>query len=164
MIKKVIYWISFFGICFILQTTLVRAISIYGVRPDLMIVALFLFSNKFGVMAGVYVGFLLGLTQDLYSPILGQNALSKSVVGYIGGLLNEKVIRLDPVLKGILLIFLFTVNDFLELTVQIVKNEGSMEFVFSQLLVSTLPRAFYSLLFAVIPFLWVSIIQPAIKR
>ena len=165
MIKKTVKWILFIFVCFILQTTLVKAIPVYGIRPDLLIVALFVVATKTGVMQGVYLGFFMGLTQDLYSPsILGQNAFAYSVIGYIAGLFNDKVIKLDPVLKGVLLIILFLVNDALVMTVQVAKSDSGMGMIFPELFFSSLPRAFYSLLFAFIPFAWELFIHPAVRR
>ncbi|KMQ50815.1 Rod shape-determining protein MreD [Chitinispirillum alkaliphilum] len=165
MIKRIIYWILFFLFCFILQTTLVKIISVYGVRPDLILVALFIFCTKTGVLPGVYLGFFLGLLQDLYSPsILGQNALSKSVIGFLAGHFNDKVIKLDPVLKAVLLIVLFMVNDSLIMIIEAMKLGTGMDIIGPELLRFTLPRAFYSLLFAALPFIWDAVIQPAFRR
>ncbi len=165
MINKVIKWLLFIVVCFILQTTLIKAIAVSGVRPDLLVVALFMVATKTGVMQGVYLGFFMGLTQDLYSPaILGQTALSYSVIGYIAGLFNDKVIKLDPLLKAVLLIMLFLINDTLVMAVQSLKSGSGMGIMFPELLFFSLPRAFYSLLFASIPFVWEVFIQPAVRR
>lgn len=165
MITKIWKWTGLFLLCFILQSTLVPHIKLFGVQPDLILLVLFLLSTKAGVMPGVYIGFLLGLGQDLFSPeILGQNALAKTIVGFIAGLFNEKVIRLDPVLQAVLLLMMFAVNDVVMMTVQIVKMGGQMDLVAGELLTATLPRAMYSLLFAILPFVWDNVIQPATRR
>ncbi|MFP4164683.1 MAG: rod shape-determining protein MreD [Chitinispirillaceae bacterium] len=165
MIAKSFKWAGLFILCFILQSTLVPYVKIFGVKPDLILLALFVLSIKAGVMPGVYVGFLLGLGQDLFSPeILGQNALAKTIIGFIAGLFNEKVIRLDPFLQAVLLIMMFVVNDALMMTVQVIKMGSQLNLVAGELLSATLPRALYSLLFAIIPFIWDNYIQPATRQ
>ncbi len=165
MITNIMKWIGLFLLCYVLQSTLVAHIKIFHIQPDLLLLALFMLSTKAGVMPGVYVGFILGLGQDLFSPeILGQNALAKTIVGFLAGLFNEKVIRMDPIMQAVLLIFMFLVNDTVMMTVQIVKTSGGANLLFGQLLTESLPRALYTLVFAALPFVWENIIQPATRR
>lgn len=165
MIKNVLKWVVLFALGFILQTTLIPSISILGVKPDLLVIVLFFLAVKTGIMPAVYVGFIIGLAQDLYSPsILGQNALSKTVIGFFAGLFNEKVVRIDPILQGVLLIFTFVINDAVFLLVQVVKMGGSAHVIGPELLTATLPRALYSLLFAVLPILWQFFFQAATTK
>ncbi|MDR0305616.1 MAG: rod shape-determining protein MreD [Chitinispirillales bacterium] len=161
MTNKTFKWIGWFLLCIVLQSTVIPHISIFSIKPDLLLLALFLMSTKAGVMAGVYVGFFLGLGQDLFSPeILGQNALAKTVVGFFAGLFNERVMRMDPVTQAALLIVVFLMNDALIMAVQIVKTGGEAHIVLGELLMVTLPRAIYSLLLAMLPFVWENVIQP----
>jgi rod shape-determining protein MreD len=144
-------WIGIFLACFTLQTTLVPVIAIKGIHPDLLMVALFFLAVRSGQMTGVWVGFFLGLAQDLYAPsILGQNALSKAVAGFFAGIFNEKVMRVDPLVHLVFLFLTFIVNDTLFYIVQTVKNGGGV--LFHELLTASLPRALYSLLFAMLPY------------
>jgi len=155
-------WIMWFLVCVVLQSTLVPHISILSIKPDLLLLILFIMSTKAGVMAGVYVGFFLGLGQDLFSPeILGQNALAKTIVGFFAGLFNERVIRMDPVTQAVLIIIVFLLNDTLVMIVQMVKTGGEPHILLGELLMVTLPRAVYSLLLATLPFIWANIIKPA---
>jgi rod shape-determining protein MreD len=154
MNNAIIRWAGLFFICFILQTTLVPVIGIFSVRPDLLMVALFLCAVRTGQMPGVWVGFILGLAQDLYAPsILGQNALSMSMAGFFAGFFNERVMRVDPLVQMVLLLFAFLIHDSLYYIVQIVKTGGSGGVVFHGLLTATVPRAFYSILFALLPYI-----------
>ena len=162
MTNNTLKWIGWFLVCIVLQSTLVPHIRILSIKPDLLLLVLFLMSTKAGVMAGVYVGFFLGLGQDLFSPdILGQNALAKTVVGFFAGLFNERVIRMDPVTQAVLLIIVFLLNDTLVMLVQMVKTGGEPHIILGELLMVTLPRAAYSLLLATLPFIWTNIIKPA---
>ncbi|MDO5576750.1 MAG: rod shape-determining protein MreD [Fibrobacter sp.] len=165
MIKIVVKWIVFFTLGFILQTTVVPVISVFGVKPDLLVLILFLLATKTGLTPAIYTGFFLGLAQDLYSPsILGQNALSKTVAGSFAGLFNEKVMRIDPLLQGILLLITFFLNDFVYYIVQVAKTDVTMKLLGMELLVTTLPRALYSLVLAIIPLVWSLYSQTSTKR
>jgi rod shape-determining protein MreD len=146
-------WAGIFLLCIILQTTLVPAIDIFGAGPDLLMVALFLFARKTGPFGATWVGFFLGLAEDLYSPsILGQNALSRTVAGFFAGLFNERVMRVDFLFQLVLLLLTFFLHDALYYTVQMIKTGGSgAGGVLHGILTSTLPRALYSLPFALIP-------------
>jgi rod shape-determining protein MreD len=159
--NSVLKWAGWFLLCAILQSTLVPHIAILSVKPDLLLLTLFFLSTKAGVIPGVYVGFFLGLGQDLFSPsLLGQNALAMSITGALCGLFNERVMRLDPIMRAVLLFAAFFVNDTIIMMVHIVKADGSMSVLFTELLVVTLPRALYTLFFSAIPFIWVNIIKP----
>ena len=161
MMNTVLKWAGWIILCVILQSALVQYIAVMSLKPDLPLIALFYLSLSLGVMPGVYVGFFLGLGQDLFSPgFLGQSALAKSVAGFVGGLFNERVVRLDPITRGALLIAIFIINDAIVMLVDIIKTDGSVGAFFSELLVITLPRALYSLVFAAIPIVWVNISKP----
>jgi rod shape-determining protein MreD len=104
-------------------------------------------------MTGVWVGFFLGLAQDLYSPsLLGQNALSKTMAGFFAGIFNDKVMRVDPLIHLVFLFIMFLIHDLLFDIVQIVKKGGD-GIVLHELLTATIPRALYSLLFALLPYI-----------
>ncbi len=161
MMNVALKWAGWIILCVILQSTLVPYIAVMSCKPDLPIVALFYLSLRLGVMPGVYVGFFLGLGQDLFSQsVLGQIALAKSVAGFVAGLFNERVVRLDPITRGALLIAVFVLNDAIVMLVQIVKSDGSAGMFFTELLMVTLPRALYSLVFAAIPLVWVNVVKP----
>lgn len=165
MIKIIIKWIVLFTLGFVLQTTVVPVISVFGVKPDLLVLILFLLATRTGLTPAIYTGFFLGLAQDLYSPsILGQNALSKTVAGSFAGLFNEKVMRIDPLLQGILLLITFFLNDFVYYMVQVAKTDVTMNLLGMELLVTTLPRALYSLILAIIPLAWSLYSQTSTKR
>lgn len=150
---------------FVLQTTLVPSFSIAGVKPDLLVLVLFMMAIKTGVMPAIYVGFVIGLGQDLYSPsILGQCALAKTIAGFFASLFNERVMRLDPFFQAILLIFTFFINDIAVYAVQIIKAGSSIGSIAPELFTSTLPRALYTLLFAIIPILWEQFSVAKIRR
>ncbi|NLG18875.1 MAG: rod shape-determining protein MreD [Fibrobacter sp.] len=165
VLKNIFKWAGLFVLAFVLQTTLVPSISIFQFRPDLLMLVLFALALKAGVIPAVYIGFFLGLAQDLYSPsILGQNALSKTIAGFFAGLFNEKLVRIDPIFKAVLLLLMFLLNDSVYLIVQMVKTGGSMQGIGMELITATLPRALYSLLLGMIPILWENYSQATVRR
>ena len=165
MMSDTVKWLIAFLVALILQTSFVPAISLAGIKPDLLVIVLFFFSLKYGVMPGIFVGFFLGLGQDLYSPsLLGQNALVKTVVGALIGLFNERVMRTDPLIKTVLLLVVFVVHDALFLVVQIVKLGDSVGVLFSGLFLHTLPRALYSVAVASLFYLWDMIPRPTARK
>jgi rod shape-determining protein MreD len=165
MMQTVVKWLCILAGCLVLQTTVVPTMSVFGVYPDLILLAFFFLCLRFGVLPGVYAGFLLGLTLDLYSPaVLGQHALAKTVTGAFMGLFNEKMMRTDPVIKGVILIAAFILHDTLYTGASVVKNGAGMIALFPSLFVHTIPRMFYTLLIGIVVQIWILMIQPNLRR
>lgn len=155
MRNRIAGWIVVFLACLALQATAVSFIGIYGIVPDLVLVALFVLALRYGIMTALYTGFVVGLCQDLYSPaLLGQNALAKTVTGYFAGMFNERVMNTDPLMKMAILVLSFLVHDIIFYTVEAVAAGSGAGSVLRQLLFATLPRAVYSVLFAAAYYLW----------
>ncbi|MCL2183807.1 MAG: rod shape-determining protein MreD [Chitinispirillia bacterium] len=154
-------WAGWFLVCAILQSTLVPHIAIMTVKPDLPLLALFFLATKAGVMPGVLVGFFLGLGHDLFSPgLLGSNSLAMGLTGALCGLFNERVMRLDPIMRAVLMLAAFFVNDTVVMLVHLLKVDGAVSTLFMELLVVTLPRSVYTLACSAIPFIWITVIKP----
>jgi len=165
MIKETATWLVAFAVTLILQTSFVPVISIAGIKPDLLLVALFFFSIRYGVMPGIFVGFFLGLGQDLYSPsLLGQNAFAATVTGALTGLFNERMMRTDPLIKAVLLLVAFIVHDALFLIVQVIRLGDPVSAIFSGLVLHTLPRAIYSIAFASLWYVWDVMVKPLARK
>jgi rod shape-determining protein MreD len=154
MRTKTFKWAGIFILCFVLQTTVVPLIGVSGITPDLLMVALFFLALRTGQMTAVGVGFFLGLAQDLFSPsLLGQNALSKTIAGFFAGFFNERMMRVDIVFQVVLLLVTFLVNDMVYFIVQVVKTDGGGGNVVHDLVAASVPRALYSMLFALLPYI-----------
>jgi hypothetical protein len=69
-------------------------------------------------------------------------------------------VRLDPIMRVVLLVGAFFINDTIVMVVHILKTNGEMSTILWELLVVTLPRAIYTLLFAAVPFIWTYVIKP----
>jgi len=96
----------------VFQQTLVRLIGMGGIRPDLVLIALVAISLRHGCIQGLYCGLFIGLVQDVYAiETLGANALSKCLVGYLFGLLDERMVKIMPATKVLLLGAAFIFHD-----------------------------------------------------
>ena len=79
-------------VALLIQLTLINSITILGVKPDLIMVVVVVFSLLKGEKEGTISGFASGLLQDIFSTgLLGINALAKTVIGFICGILKEKI-------------------------------------------------------------------------
>ncbi len=153
--KRFLRWTGIVILLYVLQTTIVPLIAISGIKPDLLVLVLFFIGYRNDVIPAVFSGFFLGLAQDFYSPlILGQTALAKTVSGFFAGICNEKVMRIDPVFRLVLIFIMFIIHDAVFLFVQVAKTEMEIQSMGIELVKSTLPRALYTLLFALIPVFW----------
>jgi rod shape-determining protein MreD len=71
---------------FILQSTLFRAIAFAGIGPNLMITLTAAFGFMRGEKEGMWIGFFLGLLQDLFfGQLLGFHALVYLYFGFLNG-------------------------------------------------------------------------------
>ncbi|MGB6607356.1 MAG: rod shape-determining protein MreD [Atribacterota bacterium] len=76
----------------LIQLTLINSITILGLKPDLILVVVVIFSLLKGEKEGTISGFASGLLQDIFSTgLLGINALVKTVIGFTCGILREKI-------------------------------------------------------------------------
>lgn len=165
MIETPLKWLVAVVVCLVLQSTLVPAIAIFGVQPDLLIVVFFFLCLRHGVLPGIYIGFFLGISLDLYSPaLLGQNALAKTVIGFFMGLFNERVMRTDPILKIIILAVSFIIHDTIFAGAELLKHGTSLVQIFPELFLFTLPRTVYSIMIVFLVHFWNSAIQPNLRR
>ena len=79
-------------VALLIQLTLINSITILGLKPDLIMVVVVVFSLLKGEKEGTISGFASGLLQDIFSTgLLGINALVKTVIGFICGILKEKI-------------------------------------------------------------------------
>ncbi len=79
-------------VALLIQLTLINSITILGLKPDLIMVVVVVFSLLKGEKEGTISGFASGLLQDIFSTgLLGINALVKTVIGFTCGILREKI-------------------------------------------------------------------------
>jgi len=79
-------------VALLIQLTLINSITILGLKPDLIMIVVVVFSLLKGEKEGTISGFASGLLQDIFSAgLLGINALVKTVIGFTCGILREKI-------------------------------------------------------------------------
>ena len=72
--------------CFILQSTVFRALDIGGIAPNLLIILTSSFGFMRGEKTGMIIGFFCGLLADIFSgDVLGLYALMLMYIGYLNG-------------------------------------------------------------------------------
>lgn len=161
----ILKWIFTFSFCMVLQSTIMQEIAIGGIMPDLIIISLFLLSIKHGQLAGIYTGFIVGLFMDVYSPsLLGQNALSLTILGFLFGFFDEKVMRVDSIMKIFLLIIGLFLHDSIFVGVRLVHNSEPAQYLVKELLTRTFPRAFYTTMVLLLVYSWSAFIKPNFRR
>jgi len=93
MVKSVIWTVVFIFVAAVLQSTLLSHIALYRAVPDLALVILVYTAYVNGLMTGQLSGFFGGLTLDLISAApIGLNALVRTLIGALAGLIRGKVI------------------------------------------------------------------------
>jgi rod shape-determining protein MreD len=79
-------------VALVIQLTLINSVTILGMKPDLIMVVVVVFSLRKGEKEGIISGFASGLLQDFFSTsLLGINALAKTVIGFTCGIIKEKI-------------------------------------------------------------------------
>lgn len=89
---SIVFLLNLFLLSFLLQSTLMQYATVAGVRPDLVLLLACLGGLFFGRRNGLLLGALAGLLQDCLSGALfGLNTLSKALVGFATGVLQQHV-------------------------------------------------------------------------
>ncbi len=77
-------------VCFILQTTVFKALAVAKISPNLMVILTAAFGFMRGRKEGMFVGFFAGLLIDLfYGNFIGLYALIYMYIGYLNGFFNK---------------------------------------------------------------------------
>ena len=104
MRRKIVLFIII-AICFLLQTTVFRALTFANIGPNLLIIVVSSFGLMRGKKEGLWVGFFCGLLIDIFFGFyLGGYALLYMYIGYINGLFKKRFypddIKLPMILIG----------------------------------------------------------------
>jgi rod shape-determining protein MreD len=96
--------VIFVFVAAVLQSTLLARVALFGAVPDLALGIVVYAAYANGMMAGQLSGFFGGLTLDLISVApIGMNALVRTVIGALAGLVRGKVV-LDWILAPVVLL------------------------------------------------------------
>lgn len=89
---KILFKGAIIVVALVIQLTLINSVTILGLKPDLIMVVVVVFSLRKGEKEGTISGFASGLLQDIFSTsLLGINALAKTVIGFTCGILKEEI-------------------------------------------------------------------------
>jgi rod shape-determining protein MreD len=91
MTMKILKLVVFFFITFILQM-IVSKFTLFGVRPDLILITITLIGVNYGAEEGFIAGLIAGLAQDLLGGRYFYNTLSKALLGFLVGTFKESVL------------------------------------------------------------------------
>lgn len=84
--KKVIVTSFFIWICFLLQSTIFKALEFGGIVPNFLIVLTATLGFMFGEKMGLLTGFFCGLLCDIFSGgMIGFYAITHMHIGYLNG-------------------------------------------------------------------------------
>jgi rod shape-determining protein MreD len=100
--KAIVFSGLLLALSVLLQSTLLRAVAIRGVRPDLTFLILMFVAIRRGPLVGQLGGFAVGIAEDLVSLApLGFHALIRATTGFLYGLFLGNV-YVDPLLIPVL--------------------------------------------------------------
>ena len=92
--KKHRYFIVFFVVLFALQFSFLPLISVYGVVPDLLLLATVSYAFLRGSAWGGFVGFSIGLMEDLsVGSFFGLHAFTLTLIGLFFGRFSDRVFK-----------------------------------------------------------------------
>jgi rod shape-determining protein MreD len=91
--------------CAVAQEVLLPPLSLWGVRPDLFLLLVFLLSLRVGPESATVQGFLIGLCQDALSGgPLGLRAFSFALLGFLSARLGQAMYTGKPLAQFWLLL------------------------------------------------------------
>ncbi len=94
---KYVWYIGCFLAVVPVQTTVLDAVSVGGIRPDLCLVTAVLVGLTLGPVGGLSMGLGLGFVQDLFSAgPFGLNLVLKGVAGCLAGLTSRYMAGTTP--------------------------------------------------------------------
>ncbi len=86
MIGRTIRYLFISLILIVVQTTLLRFLSLEGIVPDILIIWIAYIAVQEGQLAGTLWGFAIGLMFDFaVGNFIGLSALAKTIAGFTGG-------------------------------------------------------------------------------
>jgi len=97
-----------------LQTSWVDVISIFDIKPDVVLLTLVLIGIHGGQSEATLLGFFSGFLLDIYNPEwMGANALANSLVGFSAGYSRIGVVAEDVQVQATILFFACLLHDFI---------------------------------------------------
>ncbi|RJQ55828.1 MAG: rod shape-determining protein MreD [Actinobacteria bacterium] len=145
---------------FLLQTTLAPHLRIAGVQPDFLLIVVVVYGFLEGPVVGSVCGFFAGLLQDiLVMTTLGLNAVSKTVIGYVSGMVEQNIFSENFLLPSLAIFAATVINETIFLAVRATLGEYVQPVVSFRSII--LPGAAYN---AVLTGLLFPILTRALRR
>ena len=145
---SIFLWMGLIIGTLIVQATVIPLIFTGGIRPDLLLIVTVSAGLLFGKERGVGVGFFAGLIQDLGSGgILGLNTLAKLAIGYLSGMIEQKVFKENIFLPLLTITVATFINSFITYVLLFILGQ---EVDLAAMIVRNLwPVLFYNILFVI---------------
>ena len=143
-----LFYIAFFILSIVLQSTVIPLFSIKGISPDLILILVISVSIQRGKFWGVVAGFSAGLVFDAFgTAFAGLSSLANSISAFVAGfLLGEQLEQRFGVIVGLILVSLL-IHDFIYYTILSI---GISIGFWVTLFKHVVPQSFYTLIFMVI--------------
>ncbi len=132
----------------ILQSTVFSHLTVFGVKPDLVLVIIIFYAILHGPKEGALAGLIGGLLQDLaFGQNMGMNILAKLITGHLCGLLERRIYK-ENLLIPMFVVFIGTsANEFMlylfRLTVDI--STGSFSYIRGVILITAAYNSFLTI-------------------
>ena len=138
----------------LLQTTVVRFLSIGRIVPDIVLIWIVYVALREGQIAGTTAGFSLGLVLDLLSGsdgMLGLAALTKTVAGFIAGYFYDEN-KIFQIIGGYQALIALGVASVLQNVIYfVIFLQGSGIAWWGAIVLYGLPTTFYTIVVALLP-------------
>lgn len=145
---KVLQMAGFVVLLYTLQTSLLPLIAFHGISPDFMLLLTVSFAFLRGARQGAFMGFVLGLLQDLATgTFLGLNAFTHILIGFACGAFADNVFKEKVFLPIVASIFATIANYFILALLMVLL--GYRFNLLSNMWAALLPMLVYQLVFAV---------------
>ncbi|GHT61555.1 hypothetical protein AGMMS49531_08690 [Endomicrobiia bacterium] len=127
--RKILYYIIISIVFCLLHFSFGKHMNIYGIFPNFILILIVYLSLSKGTMDAQLMGFLFGLTWDIFSTdIFGTRAIMFAIIGHFLGRLNKKLDR-DKIYTQFVIVFLASIVYWLGISF-IIHASGNYSFSF----------------------------------
>ncbi len=145
MIRGNLYWALLVSVSALVEVTWLRSVRIGDVVPDLVLLLVVYFAMTSGPERAMFTGLLGGIFQDVAADTgLGHHVFALVLAGYVGGMLANRLIMESPAVKAGMVLCACLVNGLAYVAIDFIQNPEMN--VVDAILVSMIPRTFYTML------------------
>jgi rod shape-determining protein MreD len=159
-IREWLIWLIIIYACLLLESSVLVHFTIFGAKPDLLLVGVVLVGLLQGKKEALSKGFIVGLI----GRFVGSNALVKALVGFLSGQVEREIVK-ENVVIAVSMVWVFTiVNHLLYGALMIVL--GNANILGLDYLRTLLTSAFYNglLTIVVFPIFYFLLIKGTLKK